>query len=87
MYKCAMCGRYVESRYVCKSCEKKVKGNLNASHNPCYECDRRRDNCHSFCRDYINWANNRKAVKDIIYWQKRRENDVFMTSVGRERRK
>ena len=86
MGKCSMCGKYVEGRYVCKSCEKKVKGNLNASHNPCYQCDRRSTNCHSHCRDYLDWAGNRLAVKDIIYHQRLNEADVF-NACKRGRRK
>lgn len=87
MNKCVMCGRDVEGRYVCRSCEKKVKGNLNADDNPCYECNRRSRNCHSHCRDYNEWLDNRRAVKDIIYRQRCNENDVFMSGIGRERRR
>lgn len=79
MRKCSICGRIVEGRYVCKSCEKKVKGNLNASHNPCYQCDRRSAHCHSHCRDYLDWVGNRLAVKDIIYRQKCADNDAFQS--------
>ena len=87
MSKCAMCGRIVEGRYVCKSCEKKVKGNLSAEDNPCFQCDRRKGNCHTYCRDYIEWVKNRNAVKDIVYRQRRSENDVFMSGIGREKRR
>ena len=87
MNKCVMCGRIVEGRYVCKSCEKKVKGNLNASHNPCYNCPIRSRNCHSYCNDYVEWVENRNAVRDIIYRQKRSEHDVYMSGIGKERRR
>jgi hypothetical protein len=55
MNKCAMCGRLVEGRYVCKSCEKNVKGNLNASSNPCHNCPTRTSKCHSYCKEYAEW--------------------------------
>ena len=87
MDKCAMCGRIVEGRYVCKHCEKKVKGNLDASSNPCYNCPTRTRRCHSYCSDYADWLKNRNAVRDIVYRQKRYDNDAFMASSGRERGK
>ena len=87
MNKCAMCGRIVEGRYVCKSCEGKVKGNLNPGSNPCGNCPSRAINCHSTCEEYIEWGNNRKAVKDILYRKQRSETDAFMTTLGREKRK
>jgi hypothetical protein len=87
MNKCAMCGRLVEGRYVCKSCEKNVKGNLNPSSNPCRNCPARTSKCHSYCKEYAEWLKNRNAVKDIVYRQRCNDNDVYMSGIGKERKK
>lgn len=85
MNKCNLCGAVVEGRYVCKGCEGKVTGNLNTSRNPCYHCPRRARNCHKTCKDYNQWVNNHKAVKDIIFRQNCLNNDVYIVSGGKER--
>jgi hypothetical protein len=52
---------------------------------PCKHCPSRERNCHANCRDYHDWKRRHNEIKDILYQQKRREEDVYLVTKGRGR--
>ena len=54
---------------------------------PCKHCPSRERNCHSKCQDYHDWKRRYNEVKDSIYQYKRREEDVYLATKGRNKSK
>lgn len=52
---------------------------------PCYKCEKRHDNCHASCPDYIAFTNERKNMIEMIFREKMIESDA-MHSPARDRR-
>ena len=44
---------------------------------PCYKCEKRHDNCHASCPDYIAFSNERRDLTEKIYREKLLEADAL----------
>lgn len=44
---------------------------------PCYKCVEKIIGCHGACTKYIEWSEERTAIRKKIQEEKRKENDIL----------